>query len=334
MWSTLLGRPRASVFHSPQWIHALRRTYGFEFFAVVVDGDEEAVAGVPFAVVDDLKTRRAVVLPFSDFCDPIADGKQQWQAIGDALIGLECPVSLRCLHSEYLEKDERFTKTKSAAWHCVDVRAEAKDVLHGFHRSVRTKINKARRAGVLVRTAAGLAELRTFFDLHLRVRKYRHRLLAQPYEFFSNVWESLVTADLGMLLVAELHGEIIGAGMFLEWGDVLYYKYSAIALDHLTVGANEAILWEAVLDAKRRGLNAVDLGLSGFDQPGLVSYKSKFASHEGEIATFTYTPPGTDSERVRELGCFFDRATELFTDPSVPDAITESAGDVLYRYFV
>src|SRR5690242_12812694 len=64
-----------SVFHSPEWLEALRRTYGYEPVAFTTSAPgAELQNGIAFCYVDSWLTgRRLVSLPFSDHCDPLID---------------------------------------------------------------------------------------------------------------------------------------------------------------------------------------------------------------------------------------------------------------------
>ena len=67
--------PRASVFHTPNWLHALRLTYGYQPVALTTAPPEEPLtkrAGV-LPVNSWLTGRRIVSLPFSDHCEPLVD---------------------------------------------------------------------------------------------------------------------------------------------------------------------------------------------------------------------------------------------------------------------
>src|SRR3989441_12212427 len=75
----LQGHPRASVFHSPGWLEALRRTFGYEPVAFTTSSPAQELAnGLLFCHIDSPFTgRRRVSLPFSDHCEPLVDNPEQ-----------------------------------------------------------------------------------------------------------------------------------------------------------------------------------------------------------------------------------------------------------------
>src|SRR5262245_27771741 len=72
-WSALIERhPRASVFHSLEWLRALHQTYGYQpvAFTTATAGEELQNAILGCRINSWLTGRRIVSLPFSDHCDP------------------------------------------------------------------------------------------------------------------------------------------------------------------------------------------------------------------------------------------------------------------------
>jgi lipid II:glycine glycyltransferase (peptidoglycan interpeptide bridge formation enzyme) len=195
----------------------------------------------------------------------------------------------------------------------------------------RRAISKARKNGVSVRPAARLEDLRAFFELHLRIRKYKYRLLAQPWRFFEAIWERFLEPGNGELLLAESDGGVIGGVLFLDWGDTTYYKFNASSVDNLALRPNDLVLWTGISRGAERGFAWLDFGVSDLDQDGLVRYKRKYATEEAEVITLRHEVPM--DHRGRGARALLPALTDLFVDGSVPDAVSERAGNLLYRYF-
>jgi hypothetical protein len=291
------------------------------------------MAGTPFCRIADMVGTRLVVLPFSDFCDPIAASEQLWRALSDKLLEEGAPVMVRCLHNALPLADPRFVVSKQAAWHCLDLRASLDALWLQLDPPLRRAIKKAQREGVTVQVAQEETALRAFFALHVRVRKHKYRLLAQPYHFFENIWRQFIASRRGVLLTALYQGEIISSAVFLEWQDTFYYKFSASSLSHLPLRANELLLWEAIRHGKEHGCAFLDFGLSDLDQTGLIGFKRKFAPEEKTISFLRHTPCDGRSPQEQQARDLLPTLTELFTQETVPDHITSKAGEVLYRFF-
>src|SRR2546430_4689164 len=206
----------SSVFHSPSWMRVLSDTYGWELSAYLVLNDRgEPQAGLPFCKISDMLGERIVALPFSDYCDPLVSDEQSWRLLIDRLLLDHNPINLRCLHNSLPLADERFTLAKQAKWHRLDLRPELGALWDGMHDSTHRAIRKSERAGLTVRVAESEQELRSFVEMHLKVRKYKYGLLAQPYSFFQNIWRRFVDAHHGFLLLAIHEDKIVAGDFFL-----------------------------------------------------------------------------------------------------------------------
>ena len=83
-WAALVNsHPRASVFHTQNWLRALRDVYGYESVVVTTCSPSERLTnGVVFCRVKSWLTgHRLVSLPFSDHCEPLIDNRDELDAI-------------------------------------------------------------------------------------------------------------------------------------------------------------------------------------------------------------------------------------------------------------
>ena len=335
VWQKLVDRTASSVFHSPAWMQVLSDTYGWEPFAyVVVNSSGDPCAGLPCCKIADVFGERIVSMPFSDYCDPLVSDARCWHVLVEALLPEHCPITVRCLHNDLPLQDSRFKPTKQTKWHGLDLRPDLPALWEAMHDSKHRAIRKSQREGVQVRVAESEQELRTFFEMHLKVRKYKLNLLAQPFLFFQNIWRRFVEPGRGFLLLAYFQDRIVAGDYFLEWKDTLYYKFNASLVEDLSHRPNDLLMWEGIQRAKARGLKFLDLGLSDWDQEGLVRYKRMFGTEEKAISFLRYTPNGGPTAAEIGMRDVLSRMTRHFTDQLVPDAITERAGEDLYRLFV
>jgi CelD/BcsL family acetyltransferase involved in cellulose biosynthesis len=334
LWRKLVNQAPSSVFHSPSWIQVLSDTYGWQARAyILIDDSEEPKAGIPFCRIADILGERIVALPFSDYCDPLVNDGECWRFLIDCLLPEDCPISVRCLHNSLPLADERFTVTKQAKWHQLDLRPEVDVLWRAMHDSTHRAIRKSQREGLTVRMAQSEQELRAFFEMHLRIRKYKYGLLAQPYSFFQNIWQHFVEKQHGFLLLALSGDKIVAGDFFLDWKDTLYYKFNASLPDDLSHRPNDLLIWEGIQRGKELGLAYLDFGLSDIDQEGLIRYKRKFGTEEKTISFLRYEPNGGPTPAEKEMRALLGKLTSRFTDQLVPDPITERAGEDLYRLF-
>jgi CelD/BcsL family acetyltransferase involved in cellulose biosynthesis len=333
-WQQLLHAQKSSVFHSQAWLHVLSETYGWEMQSyIIIDHAGTPVAGVPFCRVSDMLGSRIVSLPFSDFCDPLVTDSTQWSTLSNKLIEEGFPVAFRCVHNTLPLSDPHLTLSKKARWHGLDLQPSVDEHFRQLPNSSRWYIRRAQREGLTLHRAEREEDMHEFFVLHQGVRKRKYHLLAQPYEFFTNVWRHFLASQQGVLFIVRYNEQVIGSAVFLEWQEKLYYKFSATAPAHLRFGASELLIWAGIQYGIERGLTMLDFGLSDWDQEGLINFKRKFATEEKTIAFLRYTPEGIPTSREQETRNLLPHLTDLLTDEAVPDHITERAGALLYRFF-
>lgn len=334
LWRKLVDRVASGVFHSPDWIHVLTDTYGWEAHAyIILDDHGEPCAGIPFCRIADMLGERIVALPFSDYCDPLVNDSNAWGTLVDQLLPEHLPITVRCLHNNLPLVDKRFSLYKQAKWHGLDLDRELDVIWSGMHDSTHRAIRKSQREGLVVRPAQSEDELRVFFDMHLKIRKYKYGLLAQPYSFFQNIWRHFVEVQHGFLLLALCEDKIVAGDFFLIFKDTLYYKFNASLPGDLSHRPNDLLIWEGIQLGKNRGLKLLDFGLSDIDQEGLVRYKRKFGTEEKTISFLRYEPNGGPTPAEKEMRALLGKLTNRFTDRLVPDLVTEKAGEDLYRLF-
>ena len=333
-WYDLLEQHESTVFHSPQWMRVLANTYGFNVQAyLLLDDHEQPVAGLPFCQIEDLKQKRIVTLPFCDYCDPLVSDAAHWHMLVSRVLEEGCTFTIRPLHNDIGLTDERLALANKAKWHGLSLEASEEALWQSLHSSARRAIRKAAQNDVLVRPANSTDDLRAFYELHLDVRKRKYKMLAQPYQFFESIWEQFVATGQGDLLLAYHEDELVAGVLLLVWKDRLYYKFNASTAMQLACRPNDLLLWEAIKHGKAKKLNYFDFGLSDWDQEGLIRYKRKYANDEKTISFLRYAADDSPTVQEEHLYKLLPQLTDLFTDESIPDNITEKAGEILYRCF-
>ena len=321
----------ASLFSSASWAEALRLTYGFESKAVIGYRGSELASAALFAEIDDIRGRRLVSLPFSDYVDPFAASADEWRPLLDRLVAERVPVRLRLLHNNAVIGTLGPDAHSPALWHGVSLAGEEDELWARLAPGARQNIRKAERSGLTVREGRTLRDVALFYDLHLAVRKRKYRLLAQPMAFFENLHQAFAPGNRIVVLLAERDGVPVAGTFFLIHGDTLYYKFNASR--DLDARPNDLLAWRGIQLGRRLGLRLLDFGLSSRTQPGLVRFKEKFATATRPIIELRLSPDQPDHARTREVEHLLGRLTEILTAPNVPDDLTRTAGDELYRFF-
>ncbi|HET9258415.1 MAG TPA: GNAT family N-acetyltransferase [Pseudonocardiaceae bacterium] len=331
-WRQLTLGALGSVFTSPAWIDAVCATYGFTPAAHIrLDWDGRPRGGLAWVPVSDIRGDRLSSLPFCDRAEPLTDDPGDWKALVDGAITDAAPLTLRCFDSSVAVNDSRFSEVGAAAWHGTPLDGGMEEIRRRLSQHARRNIGISEREGVRVEARADADAVRQFHGLHVSLRKRKYRLLAQPPELFERIWEAFAPDEAIITMLARKGETLIAGAMFLAWGDTVYYKFGASLREHLALRPNDAIFWSGIQWALQRGARLLDWGLSDLDQPGLIAYKRKWASEQRRIVTLR--AGGAQARRSAEAGAMLGKLTELLTDDSVPDEVTQRAGALLYRYF-
>jgi CelD/BcsL family acetyltransferase involved in cellulose biosynthesis len=315
----------------------INKTYNIPLRARILLEQGRPVAGAPWCEVDDMLGVRRVTLAFSDYCDILASDKDQRDSLASSIIGEGFPWVLRTLARDVPEISEPAAHSTHYKRHVINVALPIQEMWDKMSSMAQRGVQKARRNGMTTRMASSKSELREWYLLHLRLRKSKHGMLAQPYAFFENIWDAFIEKDQGFLMLA-LEGEKIVAGtLYILWKDTCYYKFNASDPAHLNSRPNNLLMWNGMEEAAKRGSKFLDLGRSSAHQEGLLNFKRGFGAEEEDLYALTYRPSqGPNNGKPRheeEVKRLFAELTRILAQESLPDDVSEQAGNVLYRYF-
>jgi CelD/BcsL family acetyltransferase involved in cellulose biosynthesis len=289
-WVELVSsRPDALPFHHPAWVRLVRDCYRFRAFAAIAPAaDGSAGGGIPLVEArDPLRRRRWVSLPFTDHCPVLCDAGG-----GDELLdGLRGRAAAERVDSVELRADVGAPAAATSVvgvLHELPLGPDCDAVYRRFHKSrVRGSIRRAGREGVTVRPADREDDVTgTYYNLHVRTRR-RLGVPVQPRRLFQLLWERIVGAGLGFVLLAEAGGSAIAGGVFLHWNGNLVYKFGASDENHRLLQPNHAILWEAIRWGCERGYESMDFGRSGLEDHGLRAFKDGWGATERPLVYTT-----------------------------------------------
>ncbi len=150
-WGEFLQKhPASSIFHTPGWLEALRRTYGYQPVAfTTTPPDRPLTNGSVFCRISSwLSGRRLVSLPFSDHCAPLVESAEQLPPLLASLresFDREkwSYVEIRAVDS-VLADCHALEKSKEFFFHRLNLRPNLDEIFRNFHRDcVQRKIRRA-----------------------------------------------------------------------------------------------------------------------------------------------------------------------------------------------
>ena len=338
-WSAFLDQhPNASVFHTPEWLAALRQTYGYQpvVFTTSATG-EELKDGLVFCRVQSwLIDCRMVSLPFSDHCQPLVENPENLTLLvsylKEHLDGEKWKyIELRPLASSGsgLETQPGFSSSEEFHFHKLDLRPDLDTVFRNFHKScVQRKIQRAEREQLQYEAGHSERILAKFYGLLLLTRR-RHQLPPQPMAWFRNLVKYL--GDKLTIRILSKDGQPVASILTLFYKDSLVYKYGCSDARFHSMGGMPLLFWKAIQEAKEMGACEFDLGRSENDNPGLVAFKDHLGAAGSKLCYFRASRyvsgrPGADRSvdwRLRLAKGAFAR---------MPDSFLKIAGNLLYRH--
>jgi hypothetical protein len=300
-WSEFLKKhPSASVFHSPGWLEALRRTYDYEPIAYTSSPPAGEIRdGLVFCRINSWLTgERLVSLPFSDHCEPLLGSPEEQDLF---VARLQTEVKTRSL--KYLEVRPingsfyrsgglaGFRPARRYHLHTIDLRPDLHQIRRGFHRdSVLRRIRRAEQARLIEKTGRSEDLLSDFYGL-LVLTRARHDLPPQPYKWFRNLIDCLDEAL--EIRLAYKDKTPLAAVLTLRFKDVALYKYGCSDTKYKNLGAMPLLLWRAIEYAKSTGAREFSLGRSDEGNAGLIAFKNHWTQNTTPLIYWRDPGPAT-----------------------------------------
>ncbi|MDE3067230.1 MAG: GNAT family N-acetyltransferase [Verrucomicrobiota bacterium] len=281
--------PNHSFFHSAAWARVLETTYGFRLVYLTGNQADAVRCVLPLMEVDSWLTgRRGVALPFTDDCPPLcpdtASGRRLMQG------ALEFGRSRGWKSVEFRGGRELFDSAPASLsfyGHCLNLEEKEDRLFSRLESSVRRAIRKAEKSGVTTAVSGDLDAMKVFYSLQCKTRK-KHGLPPQPFAFFRNIWEHVVSKDLGVVVVASHQRRPVAAAVHFQLGERAVYKFGASdnAFQQLR-GAN-LVMWEAIKWHARHGAKTLHFGRTSIGNEGLRRFKLNWGAQEHKIEYVKY----------------------------------------------
>jgi CelD/BcsL family acetyltransferase involved in cellulose biosynthesis len=337
-WNEFLMRSSdASLFHSSQWLKALRQTYGYKPVVYTTAGPEEKLQNglVLCEVESQLTGPRLVSLPFSDYCQPLAESSEDLCRLFKSVEEQVSKNGWRYFEVRPLTPTgiARPKWQTSAVYlhHHIDLEPDIEALYQNLHRdSVQRKIRRAERDGL--KYAIGSAEplLDAFYRIMVQTRR-RHGVPPQPKKWFRSLVENF--GEALQIRVAFNASEPVAAMMTIRHKDTLIYKYGGSDVRYNKMGGMHLLYWNSIQDAKRWGLRTFDLGRTDAHQSGLATFKKRWGATESSLSYSRYSDAGDGFHSFEAAAPNWKMRTAKYVFEHTPNAVLPALGSLLYRHF-
>jgi len=332
-WLEFLERhPCASVFHAPEWLEALRRTYGYQPVILTTSppGRDLGNALVFCRVQSWLTGRRMVSLPFSDHCEPLVRSHED---LGSLLSGPKrdvaaCKWNYIEIRSANLGRSTPadLEEAETFCLHRLDLHPSLEELFCGFHKNgVQKMIRRAEREALAYEEGRSESLLAKFYGLTVLTRRWQ-QLPPPPLAWYRNLIACM--GDKLKIRLASKDGHPVASILTLRYKDALVYKYGCSNRSFFKLGGTQLLLWKAIQEAKSEGLLEFDMGRSAWYNPGLIIFKDRWGATRSLLSYLRY-PARPSQPGMTELGM---RIAKPIISVA-PDRLLATAGRVLYRHF-
>lgn len=325
----LLTAPGPSFFHTSFWARVLHDSYGYRpcYLARIHDGKLKTL--LPLMEVSSFLTgRRGVSLPFTDYCEPILSDQNDPRDMQEFLKDYGAANKWR--YYELRGGEESLgAATHYSAYYRHDLKLSPDvDALYARLKSSRRRnIRKALREGVAINRSNSLDAVKAFYQLHCLTRK-KHGLPPQPFRFFKQIYDHVISRGHGQVILATNQGRTIAGAIFFHFGDEAIYKFGASHCKCLHLRPNDLVMWEAIQWYCRNDYKKFCFGRTTTDNDGLRQYKKGWGTEEKLIC---YTKYDLKKQQfVQSPGVNFALRNAVFN--RMPSTLAKVVGDVFYRH--
>jgi CelD/BcsL family acetyltransferase involved in cellulose biosynthesis len=334
-WAEFVRRhPSSSVFHTPQWLAALQRTYDYLPVAFTASPPGRDLAnGLVFCEVKSwLSGPRLVSLPFSDHCQPLVDAPEITSQLVSSLKRLQHKKNWKYIELRPLFADDSavalngdLAPSESYSWQVLDLKSDLDVLFRRFHKScIQRKIHRAEREQLRYEEGRSEALLAKFYFLLILTRR-RHGLPPQPLAWFRNLLSCL--GEKMLIRVAYKGDDPVASIITISHKKSLVYKYGCSDARFNNLGGTPLLFWKAIQDAKRDGAEEYDLGRSESGNSGLVAFKENFGAATFPLHYYRL-PPERSAHKAWEWRSRVAR--NIFS--KMPESVLTATGRLLYRH--
>ncbi|MBN2037563.1 MAG: peptidoglycan bridge formation glycyltransferase FemA/FemB family protein [Chitinispirillaceae bacterium] len=331
-WDTrVLSFPEATIFHSAAWARVLIESYGFlPHYCVNRQGDE--ITGIlPLMEVRDILGRKkAVSLPFTDFCEPLFNDTDDFQKTFEHIAGIAQnkkwrSIELRGGHQNLANQpvyDEIFT-------HEIDLTPEPDAIFKSFADSNRRNIRKAKKSGITVTHENSLDAMKSFYFLNCLTRR-EHGLPPQPWIFFYKLLETILRHEKGFITLATYQHKPVAANLYMTFGKKALYKYGASDRRFQHLRPNNMAMWEGIRKCKSLGAVAINLGRTEIHHTGLLQFKRGYGCQASTVNYYRFDYIRNKFER--NSGSQHTLKIQSFIFSHLPIPISRLVGQMIFKY--
>lgn len=330
-WNELvLSAPNYTVFHSTEWTNVIHSTYKYRSLYFVYRTPHKIGALVPLMILDNhLTGKKAVCLPFSDYCAPLLLNDNT--VFEDLFKKILVYLKFQNINSlEIRGCTNLFKNIDSSSCfyvHKLKLNKSDEELFAGFKGATRRNIKKAVREGIAVKVENTMESVNGFYNIN-RITRRDHGLPPQPRLFFDNIFSEFISKKKGFVISAFYKDEIIASKIFLHFGNKAIFKFGASIKVYQHLRANNIIIWEAIKLYNKLGYKELSLGKTELENTGLRRFKLGWGASEEVDNIYRYSLKNNKFINSKSYTVGFHN--HLFK--KMPLIFLELISEILYKY--
>jgi predicted N-acyltransferase len=293
-WDALVySMPQRTVFHHRAWLEGLRSAYGFELQFAAARHDGHCIGVWPCVV-----TRKG---PFRVLGSPLPGSSTAYMGLllsnqadsggvlrafmNDSMFRRCAFFACRIMDHAGTELDLApmgFVKTERFETYLIDLTQSEEQLWSNLKGECRNRVRKARKAGIETRIEEGPQFLDDFWAMSKEVFARSGIKPTFSREFLGTMWQNFSSAGNICILSAYHKGRRIGTLVLPHDDKVMYYWAGGSFGEFGELAPNNLMHWNAILEAKRRGLTYYDF-ISTRGGPG--QFKKTFGPVAREVCS-------------------------------------------------
>ncbi len=326
--NAIFSYPGASFFHTYAWAKVLQMSYHYKPLYLTMEGNGNMAILPVMEVNSSLTGKRGVSLPFTDYCEPIVYDDEQFEKILTYVTDYGKKNGWKYIEirggQKFLDKNE---PSECYFGHNLDMTEGANKIFSNFRNSTKRNIKKAEKEGVNCEVEYSLNAVDEFYRLNSLTRR-DHGLPAQPYYFFKNIYNEIISKRMGFISIAKYKGIVIAGNVYLHHGENVIFKYGASDKIYHYLRPNNLVMWEAIKWCCEKGYKNLCFGKTETDNEGLRQYKSGWGTQEYIIKYFKYDFSKDYFAKDPLKMSAFQR--KIFSKLPIP--ILKGIGNLLYKH--
>lgn len=172
----------------------------------------------------------------------------------------------------------------------IDLSPDEAEIAKDLRKGHRSSIALARRSGVRVEkvpaSAGNLAAFQAMYDATMVRRQAADRWFF-PQDFFTGTLKSL-GEQRSTLLFAYVDDELESGCLLMHDFSTAYYHFAGTYSNHVSLGVNNLLVWEAAMHAKRAGCRHLHLGggVTADRDDSVLRFKAGFSPLRAPLYTY------------------------------------------------